>query len=366
MSFDESGILSIEELDPAAAPPEQPTIIPGFVDLHNHGGKGGSFPTGSLADCRRAAEYHRSQGTTTMLASLVSGNERELTHQVERLKELVGEGLIHGIHLEGPFINAARCGAQSPDRIQPGDPEMFRRIIEAGQGNIRQITLAPETEHVGELLEICARFGIIAGFGHTEADYDTTLAALGKAAELGVRTTATHLFNAMPQIHHRTPGAAAALLSAGGTATGLELIADGVHLAAGTVDLVFALAGERAYAVTDAMEATGLPDGSYQLGPLEVVLKGGVARLATAQGSGALAGGTSTLARQFHHFRRRHDGPAAVRFTATNAAAVLDLVGEVGDLRPGLRANLVQLNPQGEVERVYMESMLWEGSHSTS
>lgn len=361
ISFDESGILAITDLDPAAAPADQPTILPGFVDLHNHGGNGGAFPTGDLADCRRAAEYHRSRGTTTMLASLVSGYEAELITQVELLRELVAAGLIHGIHLEGPFINVGRCGAQSPDRVQPGDPGMFHRIAEAGQGSIRQITLAPETAHLDELLEICAGFGIIAGFGHTDADYDTTLAALGKATELGVRTTATHLFNAMPQIHHRDPGAAAALLGATETATGLELIADGVHLAAGTVDLVLAAAGERAFAVTDAMEAAGLPDGNYQLGPLAVMVAAGEARLATGQGSGVLAGGTSTLLEQFNNFRVRHAEPTAVRFTATNAAAVLGLTGEVGDLGVGLRADLVQLNPAGEIQGVYVAGRRWEG-----
>lgn len=358
LSFSAAGIIDVAPLDPALAPPagQLPTIVPGFVDLHNHGGGHGAFPTGSPADCRRAARFHRLRGTTTLLASLVSGTEEELTRQVGVLGELVEEGLIAGIHLEGPFINAVRCGAQSPDRIKPGDPEMLVRILETSPGAVRQITLAPETRRLVELLEVCARYDVIASFGHTDADFDTTAAALHAAEELGATVTATHLFNAMTPLHHRAPGAAGALLhSAAEGAVSAELVADGVHLSDGTVDLVTAVAGDRAFAVTDAIEAAGMPDGDYTLGPLDVVVEDAVARLREPGGPGAIAGGTSSLVHQFRRFRRRHDGPAAVRLTATNAAAVLGLGAEVGDLRPGLRANLVVLTPSGGVAAVYVD-----------
>ncbi|MDO4915749.1 amidohydrolase family protein, partial [Corynebacterium sp.] len=190
---------------------DMPTIIPGFVDLHNHGGDGGAFPTGDEESCRRAALFHRRHGTTTLLASLVSANEQEIVRQLDILKPLADEGLIAGVHLEGPFVNAHKCGAQNPDRIVPADANMFARAASRHPDLIRQITLAPESPGAEACLEVCAREGIILSLGHTDADYDTTMNFVSKAVDRGIMVTATHLFNAMPPLHHRAPGAAAAM-----------------------------------------------------------------------------------------------------------------------------------------------------------
>ncbi|MCG7276263.1 N-acetylglucosamine-6-phosphate deacetylase [Corynebacterium singulare] len=319
--------------------------VPGFVDLHNHGGNGGGFPNGDYEQCLAAARFHRAQGTTTLLASMVSGTQEELCARAQLLAQLAEEGEIAGIHMEGPFIAAAKCGAQDPSRIVPGDPDFFRAVIDAARGHLRSITFAPETENVDKLLELCAEHGIIASLGHTEADYDTTLSVIAKAKELGVTVTGTHLFNAMPSIHHRAPGPVAALLAAAKAGdVAVELIADGVHLVDGTVDMAY---NHRAFAVTDAMAAAGMADGTYELGSLPVTVSGGVARVA----SGAIAGGTSTLAQQFAGFAARHGLGEAVRFTSTTAA---DVVGrkELGRIAVGACANLVGLNAQLEPVRV--------------
>ncbi|MDY6050257.1 MAG: amidohydrolase family protein [Corynebacterium sp.] len=348
ISFSDT-ITAVEAQDSAAAA-DAITWVPGFVDLHNHGGNRGAFPTGSYEDCVRAATFHRRHGTTTLLASMVSGNRDELCRQAEVLARLTEAGLAAGSHMEGPFINAGKCGAQDPSRITAGDPDFFAAVIAAARGTLRSITFAPETEHVGELLDLCAKHHIIASLGHTEADFDTTMAAVNAAADRGVTVTATHLFNAMPQVHHRNPGAVAAMLTAAtqGTAA-VELIADGVHLADGTVDMAHSL---RAFAVTDSMEAAGMPDGDYRLGQLHVTVDGGVARV----DSGAIAGGTSTLLEQFARFRTRHSLSDAVAFTSTTAAHVLASArGEaptVGDIALGLAANLVGLNSAGQAVRV--------------
>ncbi|AKK11845.1 N-acetylglucosamine-6-phosphate deacetylase [Corynebacterium uterequi] len=346
-------IESVEALD-STPEPGAPTFVPGFVDIHNHGGFGGAFPTGSTEDCRKAAAYHLSRGTTTLVASLVSATEEEITAQVERLAPLVDDGTIDGIHLEGPFINPCRCGAQAPSRIQEGDPEMFARILEAAGGRVKSITLAPETAHLPELLELCARYRVIASYGHSDADAPTTHAALAAARESGAVVTATHLFNAMPQIHHRDPGIAAAMINAAADGTAAaELVADGVHLADETVDFVVASAPEHSFAVTDSMEAAGLPDGAYRLGPLEVTVAEGVARLTEG---GAIAGGTSTLYDQYLRFAARHGEVAAVRFTATNATEVFAKVSDSllgGDLVPGARADIVALHPNNQIAAVY-------------
>ena len=330
------------------------TWVPGFVDLHNHGGNAGAFPTGSTDDCRRAALYHRSHGTTRMLASLVSGTGDELARQSERLAPLVDEGLIEGIHMEGPFINPGKCGAQDPSKIMPGNPQIFARVIDASDNTVRSITFAPETEHVDELLQLCAEHDIIASLGHSNADYDSTLTVINQAADLGVTVTATHLFNAMPQIHHRAPGTAAACLAAARSGQiFLELIGDGVHLADGTVDMVMNGGNLGAFAITDAMEAAGLADGSYRLGDLDVAVEAGVARLATSDGSpGAIAGGTTTLFEQFLRFSRRHSLSEAVAFTSTNASAVLNQRAEI----LGNPVDLVGINPNNSIHAVHTAS----------
>lgn len=334
---------------------ELPLITPGFVDLHNHGGAGGAFPTGDESECRTAANYHRSHGTVALLASTVSQSEAEISHQLKVLHPLWQQGLIRGVHLEGPFLNVTRKGAQSPDRIIEGDPDMLARIIARGDGIIRQITIAPETTNVHQIIDLCARHHIICSFGHTDADFDTTARAIAYAASAGATVTATHLFNAMPPLHHRAPGAAGALLDAAARGqASLELVADGVHLADGTVDMVTGLAAESAFAVTDAMEAAGLDDGHYVLGPLDVIVANSVARLCTPDGSpGAIAGGTSTLADQFARFSARHGFAAAARFTSTNAARVLGDTDLAAGIAEGLPANFVVMRESGEVVEVF-------------
>lgn len=322
ITIDEAGVVSTVEQTPGIG---DITWVPGFVDLHNHGGNSGAFPSGTTEDCRRAARYHRAHGTTTLLASLVSATGDELAQQAHRLHPLVGEGLIHGIHMEGPFVNPGKCGAQNPAKIMPGNPDVFARVIDASNNTVRSITFAPETDHVDELLQLCANHNIIASLGHTNADYATTSAVITRARELGVTVTATHLFNAMPPIHHREPGAAAACIAAARQGQAhLEIIGDGVHLADGTVDMIMAGGNPSAFAITDAMEAAGLADGNYQLGGLDVTVNAAVARLTTTDGSiGSIAGGTTTLLEQFTRFAARHSLPEAVAFTSSNAHAVL-------------------------------------------
>ncbi|WP_306507822.1 N-acetylglucosamine-6-phosphate deacetylase [Corynebacterium sp.] len=342
------GDVSAAERAWRAGDPEVLLWVPGFVDLHNHGGNGGGFPNGDYEQCLAAARFHRAHGTTTLLASLVSGTQAELCARAELLAQLAEEGEIAGIHMEGPFIAAAKCGAQDPSRIVPGDPDFLRAVVDAAGGHLRSVTFAPETERAGELLAVCAEHGIIASLGHTEADYDTTLGVIAQAKELGLTVTATHLFNAMPAIHHRAPGTVAALLTAAKAGdVAVELIADGVHLVDGIVDMAHS---HRAFAVTDAMAAAGMADGDYELGSLPVTVSGGVARVA----SGAIAGGTSTLAQQFQRFAARHSLGEAVRFTSTTAAGVLGQEN-LGRIAPGARAHLVGLNAQLEPVRVIVD-----------
>lgn len=352
-------IISVEGtlIDPAIGGfnPTGLSIVPGFIDLHNHGGAGVSFPTATTAEAGRAVGYHRDRGTTTMLASLVSAPVSELRHRVRELVPLCTQGRLHGIHLEGPFINRVRCGAQNPAHIYPGDATELDRILEAGAGHIRSLTLAPETGQLGELLDRCAEHRVIVSFGHTDADYATTARAVAQARARGLTVTATHLFNAMPPLHHRSPGAVGALLAAAARDEAfVELIADGVHLDDTTVEL---FAGPNALFVTDAMAAAGMPEGRYTLGVLDVQFSGGIARLA---GGGALAGGVSTLAEQFRrHVRRGMTLVDASRATSATPARVLGLKDR--GLAPGGRADIVCLDSTGSVLEVITAADTIEG-----
>ncbi len=174
-------------------------------------------------------------------------------------------GEVAAIHLEGPFLSSARCGAQDPRHLQHPDLGLARDLLQAGAGFVRAMTLAPELPGADRLVELLVQHEVVAAVGHTEASATTTerVLAMQRAG------LATHLFNGMPPLHHRAPGPVAGALAAAvrGNAR-VELIADGVHLADETVALVFALLGPgRVVLVTDAMAAAGMSDGDYRLGP---------------------------------------------------------------------------------------------------
>ena len=328
-------------------------ILPGLVDVHCHGGAGHGFPEADAAGMREAADHHLRHGTTTLLGSLVSAPAEHLVERIRALLPLVAAGDLAGIHLEGPFLSAARCGAQDPRSIVPGDPALLRRLIDTGEGTIRSVTLAPETPRLTELLDVLAAADVTPSFGHTDASSVETRAAI--TAVGGRRLGATHLFNGMPPLHSRAPGPVAACLAAAARgAMVVELVGDGVHLADETVAMVFDLVGaDRIVLVTDAMAAAGMPDGRYPLGPMTVDVVRGVARLASDPGTiGAIAGGTARLLDVVGRTVRDAGVslPEAVTAATATPARLLGLDSEIGDVVPGLRADLLitdeDLRPQ--------------------
>jgi N-acetylglucosamine-6-phosphate deacetylase len=282
-------------------------VLPGLVDLHNHGGGGASFPDATdLDQVRTAVEEHRAHGTRHLLASLVTAAPAVLRERVALLAEAADHGLIAGIHLEGPFLSVARCGAQDPELIIDADPRLTRELIELGRGHVVTMTVAPESPGMlgsGGVLEALVEGGALPSWGHTDADATTTRGAveagIGALAAYGARSrssraTVTHLCNGMPPMHHREPGPipTALALAAQGQLV-VELIGDGTHLAPEFVREVFGMVGADNIAlVTDAMAAAGMPDGTYQLGTQGVSVAAGVARLTEG---GSIAGGTAHL-----------------------------------------------------------------------
>lgn len=334
---------------PAVSAPQRRAawVLPGLVDVHNHGGAGAGFPDADLAACRAAVHHHRSQGTTTMLASLVSATAPVLAQRVEVLAELVSEGEIAGIHLEGPFLSQRRRGAHDPDAVVAGDARLVDALVHLGRGGVRSMTLAPEVEGFTEVLRALRDHDVLPSLGHTDAS--SAVFSEGVRCALPGRLSVTHLFNAMSPFDHRAPGAVPAALAA--AARGelvVELIADGVHLHPEAVAAVYALVGaERIALVSDAIPAAGMGDGSYRLGSSDVVVAAGVARLAAGGGgaSGALAGGTAHLL-DIVRSTVSAGVPlvAAVRSASSVPAALVGLEDEVGRLRPGLTADLLLLD----------------------
>lgn len=316
------------------------TILPGLVDLHCHGGHGHSFPDGDLVSAVEALDGHRRHGTTGMLASLVTAPVPELLRALRALAPLVGADGLLGLHLEGPHLSTARCGAQDPAAMRDPDRATTAALLAAGPFAV--MTYAPERPGAAELAAALIAAGVVPAVGHTEASPAVTGAALATAAaRRGAPGLVTHLFNGMPPMLSRDPGPVAACLAAAGRGEAvLELIADGVHLADDTVRAVFELVGPARIAlVTDAMAAAGMPDGAYVLGAQDVTVTAGVARTV----SGSLAGGTAHLLevvrRAVHHAGIAL--PAAVRAASLTPAELLGLAGQRGHLGVGTRADLV-------------------------
>jgi N-acetylglucosamine-6-phosphate deacetylase len=328
-------------------PPPAPDrlLLPGLVDVHCHGAAGHGFPDDDVDGVLAAAAHHRAHGTTTLVASLVSAPAAVLRERLALLAPLVRSGTLAGVHLEGPFLSAVRCGAQDPAALIPGDPALLRELL--ADGSVVSMTLAPETAHADELVAVLREHGVLPSFGHTDAAAGATTAAIRAAAGTG-RLSATHLFNGMPPLLSRAPGPVAACLAA--AARGelvLELIGDGVHLAPETVTTVFDLVGPGQIAlVTDAMAAAGMADGRYRLGALPVEVAGGVARLATGDGPGAIAGGTARL---IDVVRRTVAAGVpladAVRSATATPAALLGR-SDVGHLAAGARADVLVTDPR--------------------
>lgn len=333
-----------------AAPSHVGTIAPGLIDIHCHGGGGSSVTTGVRSDIDDVARHHLRHGTTTMLASLVTAEPDDITAGVAAIADAADAGSsIVGSHLEGPFLGVGHCGAHEPGLLRAPDRQLVEGWLSAGRGTVRMMTIAPELDDADAVSRLVAEHGALVAVGHTDADAVT----FGRALATSSVSVVTHLFNGMAPMHHRAPGPVAASLAAlarGGIH--VELIADGVHLADETVALVFDLdTSDCVVLVSDAMTAAGMPDGTYQLGPLEVRVTDGVAR--TTSEPAAIAGSTACLADVVRRciLQAGIDPPRAFRAASATPARLLRLADR-GRLATGLRADLVLLDDSWAVTGV--------------
>ena len=252
-------------------------ILPGLVDVHCHGGGGASFPDAlDASDAKRAAAEHLRHGTTTMVGSLVTQDEPVLLKQAELLAQLCEEGMLAGIHFEGPFVSAGHCGAQDPRYIREPDTDFVNGLLAACNGWARTMTIAPEKPGVlGEdgIAAALIAGGVIPSYGHTDASSEEFREAVEQTAQMmsggNARCnvpTATHLFNGMAPMHHREPGPVPEALAAARRGRLIvEVICDGVHVSPSLVRNVYELVGREAITfVTDSMAAAGMEDGHYR------------------------------------------------------------------------------------------------------
>jgi N-acetylglucosamine-6-phosphate deacetylase len=338
-------------------PEKVDTVVPGYVDIHCHGGGGHAVTSGDPADVAAVAAHHLSCGTTTMLASLVSAPAPELVAAITAIASVASSGSpIVGCHVEGPFLDPDHRGAHDPACLRlPSSDELASwlsaGVDEAGRPTVRMVTLAPELPGADAAADLLERSGVLVALGHTGADAGRFGEALGSLREPLV----THLFNGMEPLHHRRPGPVAASLDALARGeTHVELIADGVHLADETVHLVFEVdPGRHVVLVSDAMVAAGMPDGEFELGSVRVRVEEG--RAWTRTDPPSLAGGTSHAA---DPVRRCvvHAGvdPVAAVAAATSTPAALLGLDDRGSLATGLRADLVVLDADWRVQRVML------------
>jgi N-acetylglucosamine-6-phosphate deacetylase len=319
-------------------------LLPGFVDIHVHGGGGHTFTTGDPSSARAAAAFHLRHGTTTILASLVTAPHELMMLATKAFVPLVAEGVLAGVHYEGPYLSQVRCGAQNPAHLRNPSTRELTALLKTGEGTVRMVTIAPELPGALDAIKLLVRRGVVAAAGHTDATYEQALAGVAAGA-----TVATHLFNGMRPPHHREPGPVFALL--GSDAVTCELVADGAHLHDGTLRFAARTAGPgRAALITDAVAAAGMADGVYDLGGQDVVVRDGVARLAR---DGAIAGSTLTMDAALR--RAVSAGLSivdAARMGATTPARAIGLGGEVGAIVAGHRADLVLLDDDLRVVRV--------------
>ena len=328
------------------------TAAPGFVDVHIHGAGGHDVMEGTAEALKAVAATLARHGTTSFLATTVTAHPEETCRSVEGISSyLTGQhetdaahAEVLGIHFEGPFLSPARRGVHPPEWLQLPSAELLEKFLTAARGAGRILTLAPELPGAAPCMDAARKAGLVVAMGHTDATYEQARAAIARGARHAV-----HVYNAMRPFSHRDSGVIGAVLTAPEVTT--ELIADGVHVDEAAMRLLLQAKGvERVILVSDGISATGMPDGKYMLGPFEVTVSGGVCRNV----EGKLAGSTLTLDRALRNIVALgvplRD---ALRMLTLNPATLLGVEFKKGALRAGADADVVLLDAELHVKRVW-------------
>ncbi|WP_210469788.1 N-acetylglucosamine-6-phosphate deacetylase [Sporosarcina sp. 6E9] len=324
-------------------------VIPGMIDIHVHGAAGYDFMDGSTEAVEAIAHALPKEGVTSFLATTITNPVDYTSHALENLnsyrlhKNKPGVAELVGIHLEGPFINKVQKGAQPEESILPPDVARFKKWQALSGNAIKVITYAPELDRNFELLTELNQTGVIPSMGHTNATYDESKDAIHNGV-----SHATHLFNGMKGLHHREPGVVGAVLLQDDVF--VEIIPDGIHFHPDLVKLIVKMKGlEKVLVITDGMRAKGLPDGNYDLGGQEVIVRDGSCSLAS---NGSLAGSVVTMNKARLNLIEWIDLSIVeqVRVTAVNQAKRLKVFDRKGSIEAGKDADLVVLGSDGQIE----------------
>lgn len=325
-------------------------LLPGFIDIHVHGGAGSQFMDATPQALHTIARFHSKYGTTAMLATTVAAP----LDQLERVLDCVHQyrikpqpfAQIAGVHLEGPFLNKKRPGAQNPLHFLAPDTAILKRWLHDYPETLRLVTLAPELPGATDMIRMLKVAGVVSACGHTEATYEEVI----NAVPCGL-THAVHTFNAMRELHHREPGTVGAVLTDDRITA--EVIADGLHVHPACIQMLYRLKKEQLILVTDAIAASGLGDGTYKLGDLDVIVKEGTARL---KENGALAGSTLTMLAAFQFAVRVAGIPIedASRMASLNPARVIGIDGSTGSIKTGKKADLIWLDRDLNLKQVWV------------
>jgi N-acetylglucosamine-6-phosphate deacetylase len=310
------------------------TVIPGFVDIHAHGAGGFDFGSADADAARQIASHHAEHGTTTLMASLASAPLDSLERSILTLRPLVEDGTLAGLHLEGPYLSPARRGAHDPALLRSPDLDEITRLVDAGDGTVRMVTIAAELDGAEAVVRWLVANGVIVALGHTDCDADTARAAFGWGASV-----VTHLFNGMRPLHHRDPGLVGVALA--DDSVTIELIFDGHHVSGEAAEIVRRSAPNRLALVSDAMAATGCGDGEFEIAGSAVRVTGGVAML---EDGSSLAGSTTTVAGSFGLLLSFPGMTMLEAVTATSTTASRAIGLPWSGMQAGAEANLVVLD----------------------
>lgn len=330
------------------------TVVPGFIDIHTHGGVGHTFGQGDdlAGELRRYSRWVASTGVTGFLCTLSAPDTEALRSLIAIYVALFAEADFPGarplgFHLEGPYLNPEKKGAFNAAWLHPPTVREVAALLEMGEGWIRQVTLAPELPNAAMVAATLREAGVTVALGHSNTDY-----AAASAALRGDFSHVTHAFNAQRGFHHREPGVLGAVLTSDGVTA--ELIADTVHVHPGAMKVLLRCLGpDRVVLITDAMAAAGLGDGRYELVGHEVWVKDGEAR----QVNGTIAGSTATLDRCVRNMVT-HVGMSladAVRMASMNPAAVIKLGDRLGQIAVGCDADIAVLDAEGRVVKTLVK-----------
>ena len=311
-------------------------VIPGLIDVHNHGNSGADFSDGDYDGLVKMAEYLARNGVTSFAPASMTLPYDVLAKAFATARRLAdeapeGASALRGIQMEGPFFSEKKKGAQNGAYLRDPDFAAFSKLYHDCGGLVRIVDVAPELpgacEFIRQAKELCT-----VSIAHTDANYDEARAAV----EAGV-THLTHLFNAMPALHHRKPGVIGAAAEADQVSA--EIISDGQHIHPSAVRLAFRLFGaERMVLISDALRCCGMPDGEYELGGQAVFLKGGVARLADGTIAGSATNLYDCMLRAISFGIAKEDAVRAATWNPARQIGCLDVVGSIAD---GKRADFV-------------------------